>query len=111
MAKRHNKDLKNAVQALLDRKYLTDDNTQLTGAELIALTLFDQARDPSSPYYGKALDTIVKLTFTSEKERLQANKLQIEVTTATAPQMWEEDPFSESIKQYIRDDMTAEFAV
>lgn len=111
MAKRHNKDLKNAIQALLDRKYLTDDNKQMTGAELIALTLFDQARDPSSPYYGKALDTIVKLTFTTEREKLQADKLQIEVTTATAPTMWEEDPFSQAIKQTIRDDMTAEYAV
>ena len=56
MAKRHSKDLRTAIQTLLDTEYVTEGETQ-TGAELIALAIFDQAKNPESPYFGKALDT------------------------------------------------------
>lgn len=98
MAKRHPKTLKAELQKLLDRKYINDDGTQHTGAELIALVLFAQAQDPTSPHYGKALDIVTKLTHTSEREKLQAEKLQIEVTARAAPVMnYDLDPFSQSI--------------
>ena len=99
MAKRQPKTLKAELQKLMDRKYINhDDGTQHTGAELIALVLFAQAQDPTSPHYGKALDIVTKLTHTSDREKLQAEKLQIEVTARTAPVMnYDLDPFSQSI--------------
>lgn len=109
MAKRHAKTLKKAIQALLDRKYV-DDEAEHTGAELIALVLFAQAQDPTSPHYGKALDIITKLTYTTDKERLQTDKLQIEVTAATTPpaQIYDPDPFSQSVKNAIQDGLFSE---
>jgi len=99
MAKRQPKTLKAELQKLMDRKYINhDDGTQHTGAELIALVLFAQAQDPTSPHYGKALDIVTKLTHTSEREKLQAEKLQIEVTARTSPiDSYDLDPFSRSI--------------
>ena len=99
MAKRHPKDLKGALQALLDRKFVDSETHQTqTGAELVACVMFAQAQDPTSPHYGKVLDIITKLTHTSEREKLQAEKLQIEVTARTAPPMgYELDPFSQSM--------------
>lgn len=99
-------DLRTAIQALLEREYITEGETR-TGAETIAAALYQQASDPESPYFGKALDIIVKLT--DQREQLQTDKMRYDLIRATEPPLIDlnNDPTTQMTREHIRERITS----
>lgn len=99
-------DLRTAIQALLEQEYITEGETR-TGAETIAAALYQQASDPESPYFGKALDIIVKLT--DQQDQLKADKMRFELARVTEPTIYEldTDPTTEATREHIRERLTS----
>ena len=99
-------DLRTAIQAMLDMEYVTEGETK-TGAETIAAVLYQQATDPESPYFSKALDIIIKLT--DQRERLQADKMRFNLAIATEPPPFDFDidPTTKATREHIRERLTS----
>ena len=98
-------EIRTALQSLLDMEYV-ENGEAMTGAEQIALALFKEAKDPSSPHWIKAIDIVTKLTDTSPKEQLELDVIRYQLTKATAPastfDMLDSDPYAENTKENIR---------
>ena len=98
-------DLRTAMQALLDREYVTEGETK-TGAETIAAAIFSQATNPESPYFGKALDIILKLT--DQREQLQADRIRFDLARVTEPTSYDfDDPTTRATREHIRERLTS----
>lgn len=89
MAKRKNvkKDIRTALQMLLDAETVTPEGNTQNGAECIAAALYQQAIDPTSPHWAKAIDVIMKLT--GERETLESDLMRVKLIKQTEPP----DPF------------------
>lgn len=98
-------EIRTALQALLDKEY-TEDGQTMTGAEQLALALFQQAKDITNPHCIKAMEIITKLTDTSPKEQLELEAIRYQLTKATAPansfDIMGIDDYEESTKENIR---------
>lgn len=77
------KDIKTALQMLLDSEHVTPEGQTQTGAEAIALALYQQAADPESRNWSKAIDIVMKLT--GERETLETDVLRYKLIKQTEP--------------------------
>ena len=94
-------ELRTAIQALLDKKYVVDGEKH-TGAELLALNLYQEAMNPDSKNYIRAVEAIMKLTDTSEKEKLEIDKLKAQIAILEPDNGFVIDPFSQAIAAYVQ---------
>lgn len=103
MGKKHTGDLRTALQQLLTVEHIEDGQT-LTGAEKVALMLYDQATDPTSPHYTKAVDLLLKAT--DPRPQLAADEMRYKLTQATEPPtgfiLDDPDPITERTRERIR---------
>lgn len=109
MARKHTKDIREALQALLSMEYVENGET-LTGAETIAAALYKQATDPESPHYTKALELILKAT--DPRAQLQADEMRYKLTQATEPPsglqiLDDPDPLTQATRERIRERITS----
>ena len=72
-------EIRTALQALLDKQY-TDDEGTLTGAEKVALALYNQASNEDSPNWSKAIDIVTRMTYISPKEQLEIDAKRYELS-------------------------------
>ena len=93
-ARSRNVSLRKALQALFDGKYKIDDISDgetISGADLLALRLFETAVNPESKNYAKAVQTIVKVMGLDKSETEAALlKAQLELTKAKAKSLEDE---------------------
>lgn len=99
-------DIRSALQKILDAEYITAEGEKQTGADTIALTLYQQATDPQSPHYIKAVDTIMKLT--SPKEQIETDTAAYKLIQATAARdtmdiFGDGDSFTQAARESIRE--------
>lgn len=80
-------DIRTALQTLLAAEHVTPEGDTQTGAEVIACILYQQATDPLSPHYAKAVDTIMKIT--NEHTQLENDVMRCKLIKQTEPP----DPF------------------
>lgn len=92
-ARSHNVSLRKSLQALMDGKYEVDnisDGEKISGADLLALRLFETAVNPESKNYAKAVQTIVKVMGLDKSETEAAlMKAQLALTKAKAKSLEE----------------------
>lgn len=85
-ARSRNASLRKSLQALFDGKYEIDDisgGEKISGADLLALRLFETAVNPESKNYAKAVQTIVKVMGLDKSETEAALlKAQLALTKA-----------------------------
>lgn len=93
-ARSRNVSLRKALQALFDGKYKIDDISDgetISGADLLALRLFETAVNPESKNYAKAVQTIVKVMgFDKSDTEAALLKAQLELTKAKAKALEDE---------------------
>ncbi len=93
-ARSHNVSLRKSLQALFDGKYKVDDigdGENISGADLLALRLFETAVNPESKNYAKAVQTIVKIMGLDKSDTEAALlKAQLELTKAKAKSLEDE---------------------
>jgi len=104
MRQKHTADLRQALQQLLTVTHNENGQT-LTGAEKVALILYNQATDPTSPHYTKAVDLILKAT--DPRPQLAADEMRYKLTQATEPPsglqiLDDPDPITERTRERIR---------
>ena len=96
-ARRKKAELREAMQALIDKKY-TDETGKHTGAERLAMKIFNEAMAPESKNWSKAIDTILQLTDLNPKEKMEIDKLRKQVDLLDNGEI---DPFTKAIQAYI----------
>ena len=85
-------DLRKAIQVILDGSYNVYDETGdlkvMTGIEIIAMKIFKEAITPKSRNWGKAVDTVLKLTGAdTSPEQLKKAKAEIKLIQAKIKQI------------------------
>lgn len=114
-ARRKKAELRALMQAALNSDINVDGQT-MTGAEMIVYRLMEAVNTPESRNFGKALDTIIKLTDDRETE---SRALDVEIkelragilknneafwtTKTTSIPNYEPDPLTQSLKELIED--------
>lgn len=93
-ARSRNASLRKSLQALFDGEYKIDDisdGKKISGADLLALRLFETAVNPESKNYAKAVQTIVKVMgFDKSDTEAKLLKAQLALTEAKAKSLEDE---------------------
>lgn len=93
-ARSRNASLRKSLQALFDGKYKIDDisdGENISGADLLALRLFETAVNPESKNYAKAVQTIVKVMgFDKSDTEAALLKAQLALTKAKTKSLEDE---------------------
>ena len=105
-SRRKKADLRKLLQAALNSPFDVDGQT-MTGAEMVIARLMDAANNPESRNFGKAIDTILKLTeeptaldgLRLEQAALRVKSMQENIWSS---QTYEPDPFTKSIQERVR---------
>lgn len=81
--RRRKADLRKAVQAALTGTYTDDKGEKLTGEEIFIKSLMEILNEPSSKNWGKAADTIIKLSGADvTPTQIKKDKAEIELLKA-----------------------------
>ena len=74
--------MRRAARDALSKKYKLDDGTEVTGDELVLMSIFENIADPDSRNFGKSLEMLVSLLnekhSPEEKKRMKAETKLIE---------------------------------